>query len=139
MKNIPMYLKMVTQAEYHKVDKKLEKYSLVKGQAKLLSIIKENDGATQNFLADLLNVRYSSMSERLIKLEALGYITRIIDDDNMKYKRIYITSEGKKAAMQCNRILNEFNESLYKGFSKKDIKQLEIYLERIVKNIEKNS
>ncbi len=133
-----MYFKMITQAEYHKVDKKLEKYNLVKGQAKLLSVIKENDGATQNSLADLLNVRYSSMSERLIKLEVLGYITRIIDDDNMKYKRIYITPEGKKAATQCNRILNEFNENMYKGFSKKDVKQLESYLEKIIKNIEKN-
>ena len=40
-----------------------------------------------------------------------------------KYKRIFITTEGKKAVVQCNRILNEFEESLYRGFSKKEMKQ----------------
>ena len=74
MKSISVYLRNITQAEYHKVDKRLEKYNLVKGQASLLSLIKKNDGATQNELADILNVRYSSMSERLYKLEVMGYI-----------------------------------------------------------------
>ena len=56
MKNISIYLKEITQAEYHRVDKKLEKYNLVKGQATLLSIIKENNGATQNELASKCKV-----------------------------------------------------------------------------------
>lgn len=138
MKNIATYLREITQAEYHRVDKRLEKYNLVNGQATLLAIIKENDGATQNELAEILCVKSSSMSERLNRLENLGYIVRNTDEDNMRCKRIYITSEGKKATVQCNRILNEFNEILYKGFSKKDMKQLEEYLERILNNIEKN-
>lgn len=125
MKNIGLYLRNITQAEYHKVDKRLEKYNLVKGQASLLSLIKRNDGATQNELAALLNVRYSSMSERLYKLEALGYIRKAVAEENQKYKRIFITTEGKKAVVQCNKILNEFEESLYKGFTKKEMKQLE--------------
>lgn len=137
MKNISTYLKTITQAEYHKVDKRLEKYNLVKGQATLLSKIKELDGSTQNDLAVAFDVKPSSMSERLNKLELLGYITRTIDEGNLRLKRIYITPEGKKAVIQCNRILNEFEEDIYKGFTKKDLKLLEDYLERIVKNIEK--
>ncbi len=137
MRNIGMYLRNVTQAEYHKVDKRLEKYNLVKGQASLLSLIKRNDGATQNELAALLNVRYSSMSERLYKLEALGYIRKSVAEENQKYKRIFITTEGKKAVIQCNKILNEFEEALYKGFTKKEIKQLEDSLEKMMRNIEK--
>jgi DNA-binding MarR family transcriptional regulator len=137
MKNIGMYLRNIIQAEYHKVDKRLEKYNLVKGQASLLSLIKKNDGATQNELADLLNVRYSSMSERLYKLEIMGYIRKAVAEENQKYKRIFITTEGKKAVIQCNRILNEFEESLYKGFTKKELKQLEDSLEKIMKNIER--
>ena len=42
MKNIGMYLRNIIQAEYHKVDKRLEKYNLVKGQASLLSLIKNH-------------------------------------------------------------------------------------------------
>ena len=137
MKNISIYLKEITQAEYHRVDKKLQKYNLVKGQASLLSTIKENNGATQNELADMFNVKYSSMSERLNKLEILGYITKDIDDTNQRYKRIYITSTGKKAVTQANKTLTEFEEKLYKGFTKKDKKQLETYLEKMLFNLEK--
>ena len=137
MKNISIYLKEITQAEYHRVDKKLEKYNLVKGQATLLSIIKENNGATQNELASILNVKYSSMSERLNKLESLGYIEKRVDENNQKYKRVYITSLGRKAVTQANKTLNEFDEKLYKGFTKKDRKQLEEYLEKMLINITK--
>lgn len=137
MKNISIYLKEITQAEYHRVDKKLEKYNLVKGQATLLSIIKENNGATQNELASILNVKYSSMSERLNKLESLGYIEKGVDQNNQKYKRVYITPLGRKAVTQANKTLNEFDEKLYKGFTKKDRKQLEEYLEKMLINITK--
>lgn len=137
MKNISIYLKEITQAEYHRVDKKLEKYNLVKGQATLLSIIRDNNGATQNELAHILNVKYPSMSERLNKLEALGYIEKGIDEDNQRYKRVHITPSGRKAVTQANKMLNEFDEKLYKGFTKKDKKQLEEYLEKMLFNITK--
>ena len=126
----------VTQASYANVEKRLSKYGLVKGQANLLVAIRDNDGCTQKFLADLFGVKYSSMSERLNKLEELGYIERYVDETNSKYKRICITSNGKSAATQCRRIQNDFNSTLYNGFSKKDLKQFEGYLETVMQNIE---
>ena len=84
-----------------------------------------------------VNVKYSSMSERLNKLESLGYIEKGVDENNQKYKRVYITSLGRKAVTQANKTLNEFDEKLYKGFTKKDRKQLEEYLEKMLINITK--
>ena len=135
-KELTDYLRKITQASYTRVEERLEKYGLVKGQAHLLVLIRDNDGCTQKELAEILEVKYSSMSERLNKLEALGYIERNIDESNSKYKRIFITSAGKMAAVQCRRIQNEFDDIMYKGFAKKDIKQLESYLEKICKNIQ---
>lgn len=135
-KDLIEYLRRINQASYSKVENRLSKYGLVKGQAELLSLIKENEGCTQKDLAIALNVKYSSISERLNKLQTLGYIERNIDDENSKFKRIYITSEGKQAALQARRIQNEFTSELYRGFTKKDIKALEEYMERLVGNIE---
>lgn len=126
----------VTQASYANVEERLSKYGLVKGQANLLVAIRDNDGCTQKFLADLFGVKYSSMSERLNKLERLGYVERYADEVNSKYKRIWITSNGKLAATQCRRIQNDFNSILYCGFTKKDLKQFEEYLKIIMGNIE---
>ena len=99
-------------------------------------LIRDNDGCTQKDLAKSLDVKYSSMSERLNKLESLGYIERSIDDNNSKFKRINITSSGKMAAIQCRRIKKEFEETMYKGLTKKDIKQFDDYLIKICENIE---
>ena len=135
-KEITEYLRKITQASYSKVEKRLVKYGLVKGQANLLVLIRDNDGCTQKELAEMVAVKYSSMSERLNKLEDMGYIERTIDEDNSKFKRIFITSSGKSAAIQCRKIQNEFNNTLYKGFTKKDVKQLESFMERLSSNIE---
>ena len=77
------------------------------------------------------------MSVRLNKLEKLGYIVREIDEDNLKKKRVYVTIEGRKVSVQCRKILNEFDMLLYKGFTKKEKLQLEMSLEKMLKNIRK--
>ncbi len=128
------YFREITQNFYTIVEKKLEKYGLVKGQAQLLLIIKDNEGSTQKDLANYFNVRYSSMSERLNKLEALGYIERFHEDGNLKNNKVYISAQGKQAATQCRRILKEVNDKLFKGISKKDISAFENTLVSILEN-----
>lgn len=134
-KEITDYLRKIIQSSYGRVEERLEKYGLVKGQAQLLVLIRDNDGCTQKDLAKHLDVKYSSMSERLNKLENLGYIERSIDETNSKFKRIYITSSGKMAAIQCRRIQKEFEETMFKGLTKKDAKQFEQYLMKICENL----
>ena len=133
-KDINDYFREITQNLYLQVEERLSKYGLVKGQAQLLLIIRDNEGCTQKDLANYFNVKYSSMSERLNKLEHLGYIERNHDGDNLKYKRINITAEGKTAAVQCRRILNDIESKLYEGFTEKEITQLEKMLNRVVEN-----
>ena len=129
------YFREITQGIYSEVEEKLEKYGLVKGQAQLLLIIKDNEGCTQKDLANYFNVRYSSMSERINKLENAGYITRVHEDGNFKNNRIYITSEGKLAGTQCRRILKEIETKLYKGISKKEISATEKVLIKMINNL----
>ena len=133
-KDINDYFREITQNIYTQVEERLAKYGLVKGQAQLLLIIRDNEDCTQKDLANYFNVKYSSMSERLNKLENLGYIERVQDGDNLKYKRITITSEGKTAAVQCRRILNDIESKLFKGLSEKEVSQFEKMLMKVVEN-----
>ena len=129
------YFREITQGCYAKVENRLQKYGIVKAQAQLLLLIKENSGCTQKDLAAFLGIKYSSMSERLDKLEKNNYIERVVDEDNLKFKRIHITKEGKLAAVQCKRILREIEDALFKGFTKKDKKQFEEYLNKMISNL----
>ena len=131
------YFRDITQGFYSEVEDRLAKYGLVKGQAQLLLIIRDNEGCTQKDLANYFNVKYSSMSERIDKLENMGFITRVHEDGNFKNNRLYSTKEGKQAATQCRRILNDIENKLYSGFSKKEIASLEDMLARLLANINK--
>ena len=130
-------LRIITQRKYHMLEMRLSKYDLVKGQANLLILIRDNDGVTQNELAELVGIKDSSMSVRLDKLERNGYIVRETDSENLKRKRIYITPEGKTASIQCRKILREYEEKLYEGFSAKDKKQFQKYISKLLENIKK--
>ena len=88
-------LRRMLQRKYHILEMRLQKYNLVKGQADLLVVIRENDGLTQNQLANILGIKGSSMSARLNKLEQYDYISRVTDEENLKKKRIYITKSRK--------------------------------------------
>ncbi len=136
-KELQEYFREINLAMYNKLEERLVKYELVKGQARLLLLIKDNDGCTQKELANFVGVKYSSMSERLDKLEKNGYIERVTDEDNMKYKRIYITSVGKTAVVQCRKIIKEVDEQTFKGMTKKDKAQLESYFNKMIKNLSK--
>ena len=136
-KDINDYFREITQNLYLQVEERLAKYGLVKGQAQLLLMIRDNEGCTQKDLANYFHVKYSSMSERLNKLEDLGYIERSQDEDNLKYKRIQVTQEGKVAAVQCRRILKDIESKLFKGFSNKEITLFEKFLNRVVENSQK--
>ena len=59
------YFREITQNFYNEVERRLAKYGLVKGQAQLLLIIRDNEGCTQKDLASYFNVKYSSISERI--------------------------------------------------------------------------
>lgn len=133
--DIDEIFRKITQRKYHIVEMRLAKYDLVKGQASLLLLIRDNDGITQNELANIIGIRESSMSVRLDKLERNGYVIREIDEENLKKKKIYITASGKTASVQCRKILREFDEQLFNGFTKKDIKQFEKYLNKMLDNI----
>ncbi len=136
-KDLMEYFREISQLVYGRIEQRLAKYELVKGQAHLLTLIRDNDGCTQKELSNLLGIKYSSMSERLDKLERSGYIERITSEDNLKFKRVYITKNGKIAVTQCRRILKETNEIMYKGMTKKDKAQFEECLNKILKNMSK--
>ena len=133
--DIEEILRKIIQRQYHIIEIRLAKYNLVKGQAELLLLIKDNDGMTQNELANILGIKDSSMSVRLNKLEKNGYILREIDDQNLKKKKIYITQSGKIASTQCRRILREIDEQLWNGFTKKEIKEMKKYFGKMQKNM----
>ncbi|WP_027400396.1 MarR family transcriptional regulator [Anaerovorax odorimutans] len=71
-----------------------------RAQGKTLRLIEQNDGIRANELAILLDIRPSSLTQKLDKLEIDGNIKRIRDRRDARVVRIYITDEGREALEQ---------------------------------------
>jgi len=64
------------------------------GQARLLELISNQNGASQRDLAEEMDVRPSSMTEMLGRLEQAGWIKREQDDQDQRVMRVYLTEAG---------------------------------------------
>ncbi|BDG67983.1 hypothetical protein ENLAB_15470 [Enterococcus innesii] len=68
------------------------------GQQRVLAVLNLEDGLVQNYLAEVLDLRPSSLAELLKKMENSGDIQRKEDAADKRIKRIYLTETGQKKA-----------------------------------------
>jgi DNA-binding MarR family transcriptional regulator len=73
------------------------KHGLHRGQIHLLFLISRNDGVIQRDLADIMDIRPSSLTEMLIKLEKDALIVRKQDEKDQRVMHIHLTENGKVA------------------------------------------
>lgn len=66
--------------------------------ARTLSVLADNDGATSRELCEILDVRPSSLSELLGKMEEHGLVIRRTSDEDKRAAQVLLTDEGKAAA-----------------------------------------
>jgi DNA-binding MarR family transcriptional regulator len=62
----------------------------------LMHTVSLNEGISSRELAELLDIRPSSLTEMLGRLEADGFVTREKDTQDLRVWRISLTAEGKK-------------------------------------------
>lgn len=65
------------------------------GKIKLLILISKNDGIIQRDLAEMLDMRPSSLTEMISSLEKSLLIKRQQDENDRRIMHVYLTEEGK--------------------------------------------
>ncbi len=74
---------------------KTDSTHMYSGQYRCLRQLEDIDRITQKDLADLLEIRTTSLSETLSKLEKKGYVKRETSDKDHRVSYISITPEGR--------------------------------------------
>ncbi|MBE6753185.1 MAG: MarR family transcriptional regulator [Ruminococcaceae bacterium] len=72
-----------------------------------LGIMAENDGVTSRELAELLDIRPSSLTELLGRLEGKGLVSRTPDENDRRVVRVSLTEEGRKLSEEHTARHNE--------------------------------
>jgi len=92
--------------------------------SRLLKIIADNDGIIQRDLADEMDVRPSSMTEMLSRMEAHGLINREQDEKDQRAVHIRLTDAGRALAGESAGATESLVGEMFKNLSEEEIKAM---------------
>lgn len=122
-------MRFISEAANYFMSQKKQKLT---GQQRVLAILKLEDGLTQNYLGQVLDLRPSSIAELMKKMEANGDITRQEDEQDKRSKHIYLTDTGRQKAEDNASLKNDdYSEKFFAGLTDDERQQFSDYLQKI--------
>lgn len=116
-------------------DKKLHKLDLTASQVLILSQLWKKDGLTQKEIQENLNLRPASISGIVDILLKKGFINRKQDDEDARFKRLYLTEEGRRLEDASLEALKEIDHIITQGFSEEEEVILICWMKKLYKNL----
>lgn len=114
-------------------------YGITQTMGYILTYV-EKEGTPSTKLAQELGMKNSSLTRLLKKMENNGCIKRVVDQNDKRIIRIFLTPKGVERRKIAKKKVLEFNEKLMKKTSKKDLesffKVFEIIKEQVAEEIE---
>ena len=138
MKNqdIGYLIKKISVHQKSGMDASLSSYNLTSSQLHVLFLLDRHGGEmTQRTLEEALGVSHPTVVGLVSRLEKQGFITTEIDPDDRRHKKILPTVKALNLKEELGRARRENERKMTSGFSEKELKQLNEYLQRIYANI----
>lgn len=107
-----------------------------RGQRKLLLLISENNGIIQRDLAEILDMRPSSLTEMLSNLEKNSLIRREQDEKDRRVMHVYLSEEGKVVLENIKKINNSLPDSIFKCLTTEDKEKMLEMINKVNNNLE---
>ena len=117
-----------------KFSEELAPYGIGSGEFPILITIYEEPGKSQDELAILKGFDKSMIAKMVVKLEEKGLMYRIIDPDDKRVKRMYLTDAGKALYPKINRVGINLNQLLHQNLSESESRTLLVSLKKMALN-----
>ncbi len=108
----------------------------LRGQGRVLSILKMMSEISQKELAYLLDMRQQSLSELLQKLERSGLITRIPSEDDKRVYTITLTEKGRKFTEHMGE-METGADDLFDCLNREEQEKLKEFLDRLADSLDR--
>lgn len=96
----------------------------LRGQHRVLGVLAKEGTLIQSQLAEILDIRPSSLTELLSKLEERGLITRTPDESDKRVTNVSLTEAGKQAVEGRDESDDDLLNSLFEGLTDEELDQL---------------
>lgn len=116
------------------ISKKVEKTGVFRSQHRLLMILGKHPDCSQTELAERLEISPAAVAVSLKKLEKSGFISRQCQENDNRVNQVVITEKGWKIIDLSTQYFKEMENAFLSDFSEEELKQLQSFLERMIKN-----
>lgn len=113
-------------------DKNLKDFNIGSGQQFCLLRILENPGINCKTIAENGHFDLATILRATQKLESLGYVKSVVDENDKRIKKLYITDKGKIVAKRTKEILGEYYKLLLEDISKEELVIARKVLDKVI-------
>lgn len=90
------------------------------GQIAIMKTIEQYENCTQADIAERLGVSAASVATSTKRLQKAGLITKTVDQDNQRCKRLALTDKGREAIEKRISLFEEYDRLIFGEFSDDD-------------------
>ncbi|UQS84060.1 MarR family winged helix-turn-helix transcriptional regulator [Bombilactobacillus thymidiniphilus] len=109
----------------------LKDYNLNYFDGMLMLEVLHTPGVSQQRLAKIMLANESGVARGLRHLEKSAFINRQEDPDNRRRKLVFPTTKAKDFYHSFNKLVNWWNQKIFKNFSNQEIESLMDLLQRV--------
>jgi DNA-binding MarR family transcriptional regulator len=117
---------------------RLRPLGLSAGQFPVLMLLYKEQNIMQETLVRHYHLDKGTIARAVKKLEDAGYIRRIVDPDNRRAVRLFLTEKGEQVAPVLQEINIEWEEQICAGISPEDKKILNTLMRTVAENSHRN-
>ena len=113
-----------------------DELGLYRGQPFLLRTLWEEEGITHSELANRLQVRPSTISNMIQRMEKAGFVKRRPDLEDQRVSRVYLTDAGRAIRDRVKQVWRELDATTLAGFSAEECVLLRRFLLQVRDNMQ---
>lgn len=106
-------------------------------QGRILYVLWQEDGVPIKTISEKSGLAITSLTTMLERMEKNGLIGRRQDESDKRKTLLFITDRARNLKNDYDSVSDEMGNIFYEGFSQKEIREFESYLEKIIMNLEK--
>jgi len=139
MKNTDLHVALgkIFRSHWRATTTRFAKLGLSSAQPKILHFLSDNAGSMQKEIAESCNIEPATATSILTGMEQAQLIVRRADEKDRRVVRTYLTEKGQDMLQEICKIFHDIEELTYNDFSDKEVENLQSYIERMTKNLQK--
>ncbi len=118
----------VVRRFYTYYEKEIDALKIKETHAKIIHLIADHEGITQQEIANVSMMKRSSTSEIITEMVKAGLVERRGDASDKRVARIYLSAKGSETAAAIKTYFNEYCARCYKNFSEEEIEVFQMLI-----------